>query len=141
MSFRSIYDCGAYISVADIKESTTVKKTAVNEVDNIKENMKLIEENKKMAHEISLLKKDNSVLKEMLEEKIPERYIVNKNASILFWKNGEKTIVKKCEDDDFNARLGFLTAFFQRHCGMSKNKANKYLANIEENIEEVKDGK
>ena len=63
---------------------------------------------------------------------LPERYIINKGATILFWKDGSKTIVKKCEDDEYNARLGFLTAYFQKHCGMSKNKANKYLSSLEE---------
>lgn len=62
---------------------------------------------------------------------LPERYIINENATILFWKNGEKTIVKRASDDKFNPRLAFLTAFFQRYCGMSKNKANKYLANLQ----------
>lgn len=62
---------------------------------------------------------------------LPERYIINENATILFWKNGEKTIVKRASDDEFNPRLAFLTAFFQRYCGMSKNKANKYLANLQ----------
>ena len=62
---------------------------------------------------------------------LPERYIINENATILFWKNGEKTIVKRATDDEFNPRLAFLTAFFQRYCGMSKNKANKYLANLQ----------
>lgn len=62
---------------------------------------------------------------------LPERYIINENATILFWKDGEKTIVRKCEDDEFNPRLAFLTALFQHYCGMSKNKANKYLANLE----------
>ena len=62
--------------------------------------------------------------------KLPERYIINENATILFWEDGTKTVVKKCEDDEFNPRLGYLTAFFQHYCGMSKNKANKYLANL-----------
>ena len=70
------------------------------------------------------------------EVDLPERYIINKNATILFWKNGKKTIVKRCESDEFNPRLAFLTAFFQHYCGMSKNKANKYLANLQ--IEEEK---
>lgn len=67
---------------------------------------------------------------------MPERYIINKGATILFWKNGEKTIVKRCEEDEFNPRLAFLTAFFQRYSGMSKNKANKFLANLQ--VEESK---
>lgn len=61
---------------------------------------------------------------------IPKSYIINKDATILFWDDGEKTIVKRCDGDKFNPRLGFLTAYFQHLCGMSKNKANKYLANL-----------
>ena len=63
---------------------------------------------------------------------LPERYIINKGATILFWNNGDKTIVKRCKNDKYDKRLGFLTAYFQKHCGMSKNKANKYLDSLEE---------
>lgn len=70
---------------------------------------------------------------------MPERYIINENATILFWKNGEKTVVRKCEEDEFNPRLAFLTAFFQHYCGMSKNKANKYLAGLEVEKKEEKE--
>lgn len=47
---------------------------------------------------------------------LPERYIINDGATILFWKNGKKTIVKRAKDDEFNPRLAFLTAFWQRYC-------------------------
>lgn len=67
---------------------------------------------------------------------MPKSYIINKDATILFWSDGEKTIVKRCNGDEFNPRLGFLTAYFQHLCGMSKNKANKYLANLK--VEEPK---
>lgn len=67
------------------------------------------------------------------KNKLPERYIINKGATILFWdKDGnEKTIVKRSKDDKFNKRLGFLTAYFQYHSGLSKTKANKYLDGLE----------
>lgn len=55
----------------------------------------------------------------------------------MIWESGEKTIVKRCTEDEFNKRLGFLTAFFQHYSGMSKNKANKFLAELE--VEEVKE--
>ena len=42
------------------------------------------------------------------------------------------------KDDEFNKRLGFLTAFFQHYSGMSKNKANKFLAELEVEDEEIK---
>lgn len=70
---------------------------------------------------------------------LPTRYIINQDATILFWKDGTKTVVKRCKDDEFNPRLAFLTAFFQKYCGMSKNKANKYLASLQ--VEDVKNSK
>lgn len=63
---------------------------------------------------------------------IPTRYIINKGATILFWSDGTKTIVKLSNNDKYDKRLGFLTAYFQKNCGMSKNKANKYLDNLTE---------
>ena len=67
-----------------------------------------------------------------------KKYIINHGATVLIWEDGEKTVVKRCEDDEFNKRLGFLTAFFQHYCGMSKNKANKFLAELEVEDEENK---
>ena len=72
-----------------------------------------------------------SLSKEKIQVELPEHYIINDGATILFWKDGTKTIVKRASDDEFNPRLAFLTAFFQRYCGMSKNKANKYLASLQ----------
>lgn len=63
-----------------------------------------------------------------------ERYIINKDATILFWKNGDKTVVKKTKKDKFDKRLGFLYAWFQATSGLSKSKANEYLENLEEEV-------
>lgn len=70
---------------------------------------------------------------ERKKEKLPKRYIINKGATILFWDEDEeeKTIVKRSKDDKFNKRLGFLTAYFQYHSGLSKTQANKYLDSLE----------
>ena len=65
----------------------------------------------------------------------PKRYIINKGATILFWEDGTKTIVKRSKDDEYNKRLGFLTAYFQKHSGLTKNQANKYLANLQDEEE------
>ena len=65
----------------------------------------------------------------------PKRYIINKGATILFWEDGTKTIVKRSKDDAYNKRLGFLTAYFQKHSGLTKNQANKYLANLQDEEE------
>lgn len=68
------------------------------------------------------------------KEKLPKRYIINKGATILFWSDNksDKTIVKRSKGDKYDKRLGFLTAYFQYHSGLSKNKANKYLDSLEE---------
>lgn len=62
---------------------------------------------------------------------MPERYIINDGATVLFWKDGTKTVVKRSKDDEFNPRLGFLTAYFQKNSGLSRTKANKFLDNLE----------
>lgn len=66
---------------------------------------------------------------------LPERYIINHNATILFWNDGTKTIVKKAKDDDYNKKLGFLWAYFQKMSGLSKTKANEYLENLSDDSE------
>lgn len=95
---------------------------------------KLKEENEEQKLKIIRL---HSKIEEMEKKQVelPERYIINENATILFWKNGEKTVVRRCTDDEFNPRLAFLTAFFQHYVDMSKNKANKYLANLQVEVE------
>lgn len=63
-------------------------------------------------------------------DNLPTKYIIKKNITILLWKDGTKTIVRRSADDEYNKRLGFLTAYFQKHSGLSKNKANQYLASL-----------
>ena len=63
-------------------------------------------------------------------KKLPRKYIINKGATILFWNNGEKTVVKRGKDDEYNKVLGFLWAYFQHTSGLSKTQANKYLAGL-----------
>ena len=74
--------------------------------------------------------------KEKSKVPMPKKYIINHGATVLIWDDGEKTVVKRCADDEFNKKLGFLTAFFQHYSGMSKNKANKFLAELEVEDEE-----
>lgn len=79
------------------------------------------------------LKINNDVGKvKIFSSKLPKHYIINDGATILFWEDGTKTIVRRCEDDTYDKRLGFLTAYFQKNSGLSKNKANKFLASLKE---------
>ena len=116
-----------------------LKETPLCEHTIISEQTKLILKIDKLELENKQLKESYLSLAKKLTKKVelPERYIINKDATILFWKDGTKTIIRRCADDEFNPRLAFLTAFFQHYCGKSRNKANKYLANLQ--IEETKE--
>lgn len=69
---------------------------------------------------------------------LPTRYIINDGAVILFWDDGTKTIVKRSEDDNFDPVKGFLWAYFQKHSGLSKTKANKYLRDLDYDYDKYK---
>lgn len=45
-------------------------------------------------------------------EKI-ERYIINENATIIFWKDGNKTISRVDAEDVFNKEIGFMLAIYK----------------------------
>lgn len=72
------------------------------------------------------------IKKEVGCDKLPSRYIINNNATILFWEDGSKTVVKRCDDDAYDKRLGFLIGYFQKNSGLSKTKANKFLRDLVE---------
>jgi hypothetical protein len=67
---------------------------------------------------------------------VPTRVIFNekKKATTLFFEDGSVRVVKASKDDAYDKTFGFLLAYFQKHSGFSRNKANKYLERI------VKDG-
>lgn len=83
----------------------------------------------------------NGINNKVKKVPMPKKYIINHGATVLMWDDGDKTVVKRCTDDEFNKRLGFLTAFFQHYSGMSKNKANKFLAELEVEDEEKEETK
>lgn len=67
---------------------------------------------------------------DILNGNIPSKYIINKGATVLIWEDGTKTIVKRSEGDEYDKVKGFLWAYFQKHSGLSKNKANEYLKSL-----------
>ena len=71
------------------------------------------------------------------DTKTPKEYYINekKKTVVLKWNDDSITKVKATQDDKFDAKYGFLVAYFQKNCGMSKTKANKYLDCIEQEKE------
>lgn len=66
---------------------------------------------------------------------LPDKYIVNKDAAILFYGNN-KTIVKRSKGDKVDPVKAFLWAYFLRNTGMSRTKANKYLQKVWRSFQE-----
>lgn len=60
---------------------------------------------------------------------------VNKDTTIIFWNDGTKTLVKKGEGQDNSPELAILYAYFQKHSGLSKTKANKTIQELVNNIQ------
>lgn len=65
---------------------------------------------------------------------LPERYTGNKDATILFWKDGSKTVVKKNAEDEYDIAKGYLWAYFLKTSGMSRTQANKYIEKVVNDI-------
>jgi len=55
-----------------------------------------------------------------------KKYIINKNATIIFWDDDTKTISKRHQEDKFDKELGFLFAYYYKKCGLT-NAARKRL--------------
>lgn len=62
-----------------------------------------------------------------------ERYIINENATIIFWNDGTKTISKRNKDDKFDKEIGFLLAYYYKNCGYSHNARKRILDSVDYN--------
>jgi len=56
-----------------------------------------------------------------------ERYIINTNATIIFWDDNTKTISKRHNEDAFDKELGFLFAYYYKKCGLTKASRKRLL--------------
>ena len=67
-----------------------------------------------------------------LELLLIKKYIINENATILFWADGTKTISKRQEGDKFDKELGFLFAYFYKMWGNNKSAIKRVIKTIKE---------
>ena len=72
---------------------------------------------------------------EQEQKRLPDKYIVNKDAAILFWSNNKKTVIKRCKEDKSDPIKAFLWAYFEEKSGLSRTKANKYLEEVLNSLE------
>lgn len=56
-----------------------------------------------------------------------EKYIINENATILFWDDETKTISKRHKEDRFDKELGFLYAYFYKKYKGTKASMKRVL--------------
>jgi hypothetical protein len=80
----------------------------------------------------------SEILKSLEKEDVLKviKVIYSGNTTILFWEDGEKTVVKCNKEDKFDRMLGFLTAYYQRMSRDSKTEFSKLYDKL--NTEEVK---
>ena len=72
----------------------------------------------------------------------PKRVIFNPPATVVFWKDGTKTVVKSMEGDQFNPYYGFVCALAKKIYGSNsavKSIVSKYMPEF--NKEEYVDAK
>lgn len=65
-----------------------------------------------------------------VELPIPPRVTFNGPATIVFWDNGDKTVVKCSEDDTFDKKTGFLMAYYRYHSRQTRTQVAKALKRI-----------
>lgn len=125
------------ITLKELKQEATSKYTVLSdEIYGLKiREDKNVEPFTFMLREEDIMRPDFIFNPFRINTELPNKYIINKGATILFWEDSDKTIVKRSKDDAYNKRLGFLTAYFQKHSGLTKNQANKYLANLQDEEE------
>ncbi len=63
-----------------------------------------------------------------------KRIVVNKNATIVFWNDDTKTIVKRNRNQQNNHELAILYAYFIKHSNLSKTSAKKVIQALVNNI-------
>ena len=71
---------------------------------------------------------------------IPKQIIFNAPATIVFWKDGTKTVVKCMEDEDFNPYYGFVAALAKKIfvTNSEVNRIVKKYSEVEEKTSEPK---
>ncbi len=63
--------------------------------------------------------------------KLPERYIINEGAAVLFWNDDTKTISKRHKEDTFDKELGFLFAYYYKKCGLTNAARKRVIDSID----------
>ena len=68
-----------------------------------------------------------------------EKVIFNYPATIIFWKDGTKTVVKCSEDDEFNPEVGMAMAISKKALGNKGNYCNEFKKWVDPFYEEAEE--
>ena len=106
-----------------------------DEVTNVRETVDVIIDRISKIHDAYLrpLPKPNSPIKPKSTRSVPdiEKVIFNYPATIIFWKDGTKTVVKCSEDDEFNPEVGMAMAIAKKALGNKGNYCNEFKKWVE----------
>lgn len=70
---------------------------------------------------------DNPFFIERYPHYEPKKIIFNPPATIVYWTDGTKTVVKCSPHDTYNKRTGFIFCFIKRMFNNNSNKFNKFI--------------
>lgn len=87
------------------------------------------------------LPKPNSPAKPKSTRSVPaiEKVIFNDPATIIFWKDGTKTVVKCSENDEFSPEVGMAMAISKKALGNKGNYCNEFKKWVEPFYEEAEE--
>ena len=100
------------------EEETMSKVNETNKVDRIK----VINQVEMISHKVN----DSLIVEEIDMLHLIDHVILNAPATIVFWKDGTKTVVKCKENDTYDPEKGIAVAFAKKVLGNNYNYINKF---------------
>ena len=100
------------------EEETMSKVNETNKVDRIK----VINQVETISHKVN----DSLIVEEIDMLHLIDHVILNAPATIVFWKDGTKTVVKCKDNDEFDPEKGIAMAFTKKVLGNNYNYINKF---------------
>jgi len=107
--------------------------TPYNPLDDLLDAIEKFEDKEKMDYTfLPIYNPDLTKVRTIYYSRLPKSVFFNdkKKATTLMFPNQKATVVKCGDGDEYSRRVGFLEAYFQATCGLSKTKAKKYLQEI-----------
>lgn len=79
----------------------------------------------------------NFKIPSMIRKPVIKKVVFNDPATIVIWDDGTKTVVKCCEDDEFDPEKGLVMAISKKALGGSLKEVRKWMDEYYKEQEEI----